>query len=87
MSAQPEALRLADAWDNASNFEEDMAAGAEMAAELRRLHALEADALRYRFIRDVPYSDYIHNVMTHQKNHVMDAAIDAAIAKAKVGAA
>ena len=42
---------------------------------------LVKDAARYRFIREVPYSDYIHNVMSHQKNSVMNAAIDAAIAK------
>jgi hypothetical protein len=86
MSAQPEALRLAEVLEKAQ-LGLGNTASEHAATELRRLHALEADALRYRFIRDVPYSDYIHNVMTHQKNHVMDAAIDAAIAKAKVGAA
>jgi len=80
MNTQPEALKLADALEKQKDCHLQLI---KSAAELRRLHALEADALRYRFIRDVPYSDYIHNVMTHQKNHVMNAAIDAAIAKAE----
>ena len=41
--------------------------------------ALKRDAARYRFIRDVPYTDYVYNVMTHQKNGVMDSAIDKAM--------
>lgn len=38
------------------------------------------DAARYRFIRDVPYTDEVRSVMSLQQNAIMDAAIDAAIA-------
>jgi hypothetical protein len=37
------------------------------------------DAARYRFIRDVPYSERVFDVMRWQKNAVMDSVIDAAL--------
>lgn len=36
------------------------------------------DAARYRFIRDVPYTDEIRNVMALQQNAIMDETIDSA---------
>ncbi len=46
------------------------------------LDALDAevlrDAERYRFIRDVPYSDDVRSVLVHQQNAAMDRVIDAA---------
>ncbi len=36
------------------------------------------DAERYRFIRDVPYSDDVRSVLVHQQNAAMDRVIDAA---------
>ena len=36
------------------------------------------DAARYRFIRDVPYSDDVRSVLVHQQNAAMDRVIDAA---------
>ena len=35
-------------------------------------------AARYRFIRDVPYSDDVRSVLVHQQNAAMDRVIDAA---------
>ena len=52
------------------------------AEELRQVReenaALREDAERYRFIRDVPYSENIRLIMCDQSNAIMDAAIDAA---------
>jgi len=45
MSQQPEALRLADAWDAAISTRRHVSIGCEMAEELRRLHA-ENEALK-----------------------------------------
>ena len=41
------------------------------------------DAERYRFIRDVPYSDDVRSVLVHQQNAAMDRVIDAARAAQK----
>ena len=49
MSAQPEALRLADALDAVPETGADPDLIQESAAELRRLHA---DAERYRYLRN-----------------------------------
>jgi hypothetical protein len=54
--------------------------GADAIANLiAALEAAEKDAKRYRFIRDVPYTAYLHHVISNQQNKVMDAAIDAAM--------
>lgn len=45
MSAQPEALRLADEWDGAISTRAHAKAGCEMAAELRRLHAVNSSLI------------------------------------------
>ncbi len=45
------------------------------------------DAVRYRFIRDVPYSDDVRSVLVHQQNAAMDRVIDAALAARKQGGA
>ena len=50
MSQQPEALRLADAWDAAISTRRHVAIGCEMADELRRLHA-ENEALKAQLIK------------------------------------
>lgn len=51
-------------------------------SELRaELEAAKKDAERYRFIRDVPYSENIRLIMRDQKNVIMDAAIDAAMSE------
>ena len=50
MSQQPEALRLADAWDAAISTRRHVAIGCEMAEELRRLHAENA-ALKAQLIK------------------------------------
>ena len=44
------------------------------------------DAARYRFIRNVPYSDDVRSVLVHQQNAAMDRVIDAALAAWKQGA-
>ena len=44
------------------------------------------DAERYRFIRDVPYSDDVRSVLVHQQNAAMDRVIDAALAAIKKAA-
>jgi len=77
MSAQPEALRLADAWGNASNFTEDMAAGAEMAEELRRLHAENLELLEaLKDLREAIKSRGVISTVKALKK--TDAAIDKA---------
>ena len=90
MSAQPLALRLSHflAWGFASSTTQS-----EAAAELRRLHALEADALRYRAIRgglevDPDNSSIVVSLIDNLggetlRNEKADEAIDAAIAKAE----
>ena len=40
--------------------------------------SVQEDAARYRFIRDVPYSDDVRSVLVHQQNAAMDRVIDAA---------
>ena len=40
--------------------------------------SLQEDAARYRFIRDVSYSDDVRSVLVHQQNAAMDRVIDAA---------
>lgn len=46
----------------------------------QRAEGMAKDAARYRFIRDVPYTENIRLIMRDQSNGIMDAAIDAAIA-------
>ena len=48
--------------------------------------SVQEDAARYRFIRDVPYSDDVRSVLVHQQNAAMDRVIDAALAARKQGA-
>jgi hypothetical protein len=74
MSQQPEALRLADAWDAAISTRRHVAIGCEMADELRRLHA-ENEALRYKMaLVDYVLQDDIHNRLTPR---VVDIAYSA----------
>lgn len=85
MSKQFRALRMADALD-----EHDWRGAA---TELRRLHALEADALRYRAIRgglevDPDNSGIVVSLIDDfggetLRDEKADEAIDAAIAKAE----
>ena len=51
---------------------------AEIAELRRQLAAAQKDAERYRFIRDIPYTDEIRVIMSLQQNALMDEAIDAA---------
>lgn len=58
------------------------------AAELERLRGVEADALRYRYVRDAGQRDY--GVLCEQRSNVylkfgrrLDNAIDAAIAASR----
>ena len=88
MRAKPKALRLAEQLES---WQGDVSTVA--AAELRRLHALEADALRYRAIRgglevDPDNSSIVVSLIDNLggetlRNEKADEAIDAAIAKAE----
>ena len=49
--SQPDALRLADAWDQAISTRRHVSIGCEMADELRRLHA-ENEALKLQLLKD-----------------------------------
>lgn len=53
-------------------------ATAQLSALQAEMERLRADAERYRFIRDVPYTENIRLIMSHQSNQIMDAAIDQA---------
>ena len=50
----------------------------EQPAEQANEDSVLEDAARYRFIRDVPYSDDVRSVLVHQQNAAMDRVIDAA---------
>lgn len=51
----------------------------ERAAQAPAANEDALDAARYRFVRDVPYTDEIRNVMALQQNAIMDETIDAAM--------
>lgn len=80
MSEQPKALALADTLEKMPLGAVD----AEAAAELRRLHECERDAMRYRWLRSV--GGRVWTVLQTQalaKDDIYDAALDAAIDAAK----
>lgn len=86
---QPEALRLADDLVSLHGYPLSIKA----AAELRRLHVMEADAMRYRAIRgglevDLDNSGIVVSLIDDfggetLRNEKADEAIDAAISKAE----
>ena len=61
---------------SAQGFRDGVASLTAQAAD-----SVQEDAARYRFIRDVPYSDDVRSVLVHQQNAAMDRVIDAAMNK------
>lgn len=79
------AIEVAREWEQhgcmAPTLEELEAAVSAQEAEIEKLRA---DAVRYRYIRDVPWfctGTPLERVISQQRNAVWDKAIDEAIAK------
>jgi len=67
------------------NYPRGLCPYCEISTLRARLEAAEKDAARYRWLRDELYSEELRCVMALQLNAVMDATIDAELAKEGAG--
>lgn len=77
MSKQPEALRLADASDNSGFYRAPIEIERAMAAELRRLHSINAELLEalQRILKDCEESSFKAVGLHSEAMNVCRAAI------------